>query len=304
MPSHIFTQLGLWQESIATNIKAATAARDYAAKVKMEGPWSEELHALDYMSYAYLQQADDHHAREIRDRVLELRTFKPTRNAMAYPYNSIPARFALERRQWREATELVETWPGMFPVAVALTHFARGYGAARLGDLAGARRELAALEALQPTPADAADQHCGTPAASLEPKIEIQRRAISAWIAQLEGDAAGAERLMRAAADLEDATDDGPVTPGSLVPAREMLGELLLVKGRSEQARAEFETTIRIKPGLFGPRYGAARAALAAGDRRRAAAHYAKLLEGTDPTSDRPEILEARAFVLENPPPR
>jgi len=169
MPSHIFTQLGLWQESIATNIKAATAARDYAAKVKMEGPWSEELHALDYMSYAYLQQADDHHAREIRDRVLELRTFKPTRNAMAYPYNSIPARFALERRQWREATELVETWPGMFPVAVALTHFARGYGAARLGDLAGARRELAALEALQPTPADAADQHCGTPAASLEP---------------------------------------------------------------------------------------------------------------------------------------
>jgi tetratricopeptide (TPR) repeat protein len=252
------------------------------------------------MSYAYLQQADDRHAREVRDLVLELRTFKPTKNAAAYPYNSIPARFALERRQWREATELAETWPGMFPVAVALTHFARGYGAARLGDVASARRELAALETLQPSPADASDQHCGSPAASLEPKIETQRRAISGWIAQLEGDAAAAERLVRSAADLEDATDDGPVTPGSLIPAREMLGELLLVQGRAEPALAEFENTLRTRPGRFGARYGAARAALAAGDRRRAATHYAKLLEGTDSTSDRPEIHEARAFVAKD----
>jgi hypothetical protein len=288
MPSHTFTRLGLWDESITTNLASAAAARK-------DGATSEELHALDYQTYAYLQTAQDSKARQNVQMIAGLASriqiasagnaAPPT--AGYYALAAIPARYALERAAWAEAAALTpSTTPFGWPDAV--TYFARALGAARSGNPAAAQQDIARLAELR-------DRLKANDAYWSE-QIEIQRLGAAAWVALAEGRSAEAETLMRRAAEMEDATEKAAVTPGPIKPARELLGELLLELKRPADALVEFEATMKKEPNRFRATYGAARAARAAGKSKEAAAHYAKLLEIARAADEpyRPELSEAR----------
>lgn len=288
MPSHTFTQVGAWQDSIESNIASAAAAKAYAARTLMTGTWDEQLHAMDYLEYAYLQLGQDAEAKAVLQELAAIHETTPARSRKAaYAFAAIPARYALERRRWHEAAAL-EPRPGPFLRAAAVTYFARGYARARLGDLVGARADLERL----------ADAHARIAARADElndaaPLIEAERLAVAAWIAHAEGHDDEALRSMRAAADLEDA-DDGP-GPGPIVRARELLGELLLELGQPRSALAEFRTALSDAPGRFNGRFGAARAAQKLGD-RDAAALFGQLDALCSKAScDRPELTGRKA---------
>lgn len=290
MPSHVFTRLGLWGESIATNLRAAESARK-------DGWTGEELHATDYLTYAYLQTAQDAKAKAILEGLpgQKRHLTDGMANAVAglFAAAAIPARWALERRQWQEAADL-RVDEKFFPRGAlcwvgAMLHYARGLGAAKTDDLAGARESVAALQACRNTLTESGD-------ALWADRIEAQRLAVAAWIALAENKRDEAMRTMRAAADLEDGTDKPPITPGQIVPARELLGEMLLELGRPAEALSEFETALAETPNRFRSVYGAARAAAKAGEADRARAHYARLLEITRTAdSQRDELREAVA---------
>ncbi|HET9480473.1 MAG TPA: hypothetical protein VFP98_01830 [Candidatus Polarisedimenticolia bacterium] len=289
MPSHIFTRLGLWQESIESNRAAAAAARASA--------WTgEELHATDYLVYAYLQEARDGEAREAVDRLPAL-AGELTPDAPAYvpqgifAMAAIPARYAVERGEWREAAAL-SAQPGLLPGgslcwAEASLHFARGLGAARLGEIQGARSSAEWLTACARTLREAGDERWAR-------HTDVQRQAVEGWTAMAKGDSAAALAAMREAADLEDATDKHPVTPGAIIPARELLGEMLLELGRPGEALAEFEASLRAAPNRYRAIFGAGRAAAASGNSAGALGYYSTLLEITARAdTERPGILEA-----------
>ncbi|HYN85469.1 MAG TPA: hypothetical protein VER32_09460 [Pyrinomonadaceae bacterium] len=299
MPSHIFIRLGLWQEAIRSNLDAKASAEAYAARNGMPGAWDEQLHAMDYLAYAYLQGAQDKRARGVLEELNRIRRVDPPNFKVAYAFTAIPARYALERRQWAEAAKLpvrpgaMETFPWpRFRWAEAHVHFARAVGAARMDDAGAAREEVDKLDEIRRTLAEVrGDYDWGKQA-------EIMRQVAAAWLAHAERRDEEALALMRAAADLDDATDKHPVTPGSLLPAREQLGELLLEVMRPAAALREFETSLRSAPNRFNGLYGAARAAKLAGDRKTARSYYAKLValsrlaDGT-----RPEVAEAKEFL-------
>lgn len=296
MPSHIFTRLGLWDEDIATNIKSENAAKEYASRNRLTGVWDEQLHAMDYLAYAFLQQARDREARAVLDELKAIRKTDPDSFKCAYSFAAIPARWALERRNWSEAAELkVEPidfpWP-RFPWAEAITHFARAIGAARDGDTDRARVEVEKLAEVQKQLAGAKDNY------DWATQVEIQRRAAAAWLAKLERKNQEALELMRSSVDLEDSTDKHPVTPGAVLPARELLGDLLLELNRPAEALIEYERALTDSPNRFNGLSGAARAAQLAGDRLKARRYYQKLVricalaEG-----DRPELQRAREFL-------
>jgi tetratricopeptide (TPR) repeat protein len=305
MPSHIFTRLGLWREVISSNLGAAAAAEAYARRNHMPGVWDEKLHAMDYLAYAYLQGAQDRPARGVLDELYRIRRVDPPSFKVAYAYTAIPARYALERRRWDEAAKLplrpgaMESFPWeQFPWAEAQTRLARAVGAARAGDAAAARQETEALAAIGRAFGEVGGGY------DWAKQMEIARQIAAGWLARVEGNSEEALRLMRAAAELDDATDKHPVTPGSILPAREQLGELLLELGRPAEALREFETSLRDTPGRFNGVYGAARAARLASDRRKARGYYEQLvalcLRGD---GERPELEEARAFLSGARPP-
>jgi len=267
MPSHTFTQVGAWQESIDSNLASKAAAHDYGARTLMKGAWEEELHAMDYLVYAYLQQGQDGAAQAIVRELATITQSSPEKSRKsAYAFDAIPARYAIERRRWREAAAL-EPRPGPFPRAAALTYFARGYARARLGDLAGAHADLDTLAATRARLVTSSEE--GASAATF---VEIQRLAVAAWIAHAEHRDDEATPLMRDAADLEDATDDGPITPGPIARARELLGELLLELDQPGPALAAFNTALAKAPLRFNALLGAARAARKLGNRAQAEA--------------------------------
>lgn len=275
MPSHIFTRLGLWSEDIAMNIRSENAARDYALRNHLKGAWDEQLHAMDYLAYAYLQQARDREARAVLDELKSIRKTDPETFKCAYSFAAIPARWALERRRWSEAAELkVEPadfpWP-RFAWAEAITHFARAIGAARSGDGDHARIEIEKLREIQVRMADAKDNY------DWATQVEIQRRAAAAWLAKAGGQNDDALQLMRSAADLEDSTEKHPVTPGAILPARELLGDLLLELNRPSEALIEYERSLTNSPNRLNGLYGAGRAAQLAGDRMKARRYYQKV---------------------------
>lgn len=289
MPSHTFTRLGYWQESIDTNVASGSIA-------KRDGSVAEELHAMDYRTYAYLQTAQDDAARGMIDALPEVAArFDPEAVGSAAPGSAglfalaaIPARYALERGAWAEAAAL-EPQPSKFPYTEALTQFARALGAARTGDTAAARVSIAALERIR-------EQLAGAKEGYWAEQTEIQRRAASAWLALAERRSADALAEMRAAATLEDGTEKSAVTPGPLAPARELLGEMLMELEDPARARREFEATLKKEPNRFRAVYGAARAASRMGDTAAARRHYDQLLaicERAD-TPGRPELTEAR----------
>ncbi len=295
MPSHIFTRVGAWQESIDSNRASARAAQE-ALRDNTTGLRSyEALHAYDYMMYAYMQLARDREARALVEEVLATRKVNVDHFAGAFALAAIPARYTLERGDWVSAAALTPTpkelpW-NKYPQAESITWFARGIGAARSGNVADAQQSAARLEALR-------DALTAAKVGYWAEQSEIQRLAVSAWIARAESRNEEALMLMRQAADREDATEKHPVTPGALFPAREMLADMLLDLGQPAAALAEFDRSQKNDPNRFRGLFGAARAAEAAGDRARARAYYDRVLALADKAdSERPEIRQAKAFL-------
>jgi tetratricopeptide (TPR) repeat protein len=265
----------------------------------MPGAWDEQLHAMDYLAYAYLQGAQDKQARGVLDELNKIQRAEPANFKVAYAFTAIPARFALERRRWDEAAKL--TLPsgalGAFPWqrfrwAEAHIHFARAIGAARTGDTASARQEVEELAAIRQALVEVKGDY------DWAKQVDIERLVASGWLAHAEGKREESLRLMRTAAELDDATEKHPVTPGAILPAREQLGELLLELKQPLAALQEFETSLRSAPNRFNGLYGAARAATLATDQKRAKTYYAKLMElCRQADSIRPEIEEAKAVL-------
>lgn len=285
MPSHIFTRLGLWQESIESNRGSATAAKAHNSTF-------EQLHALDYLAYAHLQQAQDLAAKRVLDERDATAQGDLENFAAAYAFAAIPARYTLERRRWSDATQL-EPRPSKVKYTEAMTYFARAVGSARNGDVSKARADVDKLQSLQTALVEAKQTYWAE-------QVEIQRRVAGGWVARAEGQNDVALTLMREAAELEDSTEKHPVTPGPIFPAREMLGELLLELNHPEQALKEFETSRQREPNRFNGIYGAARAAELSGDRDKARQYYQSLIglcEQAD--SERPELQQAKAFLAQ-----
>ncbi|HKO97824.1 MAG TPA: hypothetical protein VJU86_12575 [Pyrinomonadaceae bacterium] len=299
MPSHIFTRLGLWSEAVKSNLDAKASAQAFAKRNNMTGAWDEQLHAMDYLAYAYLQAAHDKQAWGVLDEINKLEKVEPQSFKVAYAFGAVPARYALERRRWDEAAKLTvpagtsKTFPWQtFRWAEAHIHFARAIGAARSGDATAARSEVEKLTEIH-------QALVGVKAGyDWAKQVDIERLVASAWLAQAEGKSDEALRLMRAAADLDDATEKHPVTPGAILPAREQLGELLLELKQPVAALPEFETSLLSAPNRFNGIYGAARAARLAKDEKKAKTYYGQLLAlSKDSNSVRPEIEEARVFL-------
>ena len=293
MPSHTFTRVGSWQESIDTNIASATSARTL-------GSVAEELHAMDYQAYAALQTGQDAAARALRRRAAgrSRRASTPTRSAAprrAPPacsrWPAIPARYALERGDWKAAAALAPE-PSRFLYPEAQTWYAKALGAARGGDAATTKAAIVELTRIR-------DELTAKKEAYWAEQAEIQRRSATAWLALVEGRSAEALAEMMAAADLEDKTDKAAVTPGPLAPARELVGEMLLQMDKPAAALEAFEATLKKEPNRFRALSGAVRAATRAGQADRARAHAQTLLKvcAKADAPARPELAEAKKLV-------
>ena len=285
MPSHIFTRVGYWKESIAANLASVEAA-----KVSHEG--GEQLHGEDYLVYAYLQLAQDDNARGVIAAVAAM-TPDPDSFAGAFSRAAAPARYVFERGDWKGASTL-EVKPNKFPQAMAISHFARAIGAARSGDVAAARTDAAKLVELRDRLREAKSDYWAG-------QVDVQVQTANAWILYADSKYDDALAAMSAAVDAEDKTEKAPVTPGPLAPARELYGAMLLDRGMAKEALAAFEATKAKEPNRFNGYAGAARAAQALGDTATAKANYEKLLSlASDTNSDRPTLVAARAFVASN----
>jgi hypothetical protein len=290
MPSHTFTRLGYWQDSIETNIASAAAAR------KEDAP-AEELHAMDYQAYAYLQLAQDRAARRLADALPAISArFDPSRPGSAAPGSAgvfalaaIPARYALERGAWAEAVTL-ELHASRFPHADAITWFARGLGAARMGDLQVARSSIDALQRLEDQLTKAGESYWAE-------QVAIQRLGVSAWTAFKDGRTDEGLATMRSAADREDRTEKAAVTPGPIAPARELLGYMLIAAKRPADALAAFDITLTKEPNRYRALAGALEAARLTGN-KAAERKYLKPLVTLTSKADvpgRPEIAALKA---------
>jgi hypothetical protein len=293
MPSHTFTRTGHWQESVESNVAAAAAAR-------RERQTAEELHATDYLIYAYLQTGQDEAAKRVLDSLPEIASRFDPKIVIAgaggppagyFALAAIPARYALERQQWKQAAEL-KPRETPFPYTEAMTWFARGLGAARSGQARAALESAAALRRIQERLVKAGEDYWAQ-------QVEIQQVAVGAWAALAQAKNQEALRQMKAAAELEDATEKSAVTPGPLAPARELLGEMFLGMNEPVQALKQFEATLQKEPGRFRALYGAAHAAQLSGRRDTSEKHFRELLKVSDRGDDpgRAEIVEAKRAI-------
>jgi hypothetical protein len=283
MPSHIFTRVGYWKESISSNaasVKAAKASKEHG----------DQLHGQDYLVYAYLQLGHDDEARAVIDDMVATSSSLQMRGSV-FALAASPARYMVERGDWSGAAGLAVR-DGPFAFVPAISHFARALGAARSGKAEAAKADIAALAALRDKLAEKKDEYWAE-------QVEIQRQLASAWVLHAEGKYAEALQAMSAAADAEDKTEKAPVTPGPLAPARELYGQMLLERGMAAEALAAFEATKQKEPNRFHGFAGAARAAETLGDRAKAKANYEKLLALAG-ESARPEIAVARRYVASN----
>ncbi len=285
MPSHIFTRLGLWQEAIDSN-----RASEAAAKAKMKGSPDARLHALDYLAYAYLQRGEDSKVEAIVKEIRSMRRSKEEGLTAAYAFAAIPARYALERRRWSDAPAL-PAQPGRHPYSEAITYFTRAVGAARSHRVIEAMGELEVLKSVRDGLSASKDRYWAE-------QVEVLLQAAGAWVEFLDGKHDRALLHMRTAADLEDSLEKHPMTPGPILPAREMLGNLLLEVGEPKEALAEFETSLKRAPNRFNALYGAARAAEQAEDFETARHYYEKLVAvAAEGEGRRTELSEAKAFL-------
>lgn len=245
MPSHIYTRLGMWEECIASNIAARKAAI-------VQGDIGEELHAMDYLTYAYLQLGREAEAARVLGDLREISGLQADVFKIGYAASAMPVRYAIERRKWSEAAQL-KPMTGTQQQVAAITAWARTIGSARGGNPAAARRELDHLEGAFNKLRESGDDYWAT-------QVHVQSNEALAWIAYAEGKKDDALKLMRAAADEEDAVEKRPVTPGAIVPAREQLGDMLLESNRAPEALNEFEKALTMAPQRRGALMGQARA--------------------------------------------
>jgi tetratricopeptide (TPR) repeat protein len=285
MPSHIFTRVGYWQDSIAANAASVQAAKDS----KEVG---DQLHGQDYLVYAYLQLGQDKEALGV---VNDIAAARPDPDAFAGVFSqaAAPARYMVERSDWSSAANL-EVKPSKFPHVMAITHFARAIGAARSGKTEAAKADTAKLADLREKLREAKNSYWAG-------QVDVQQQIASAWVLYADGRQDDALKAMNAAVDAEDSTEKAPVTPGPLAPARELYGFMLLDRGMAREALAVFETTMAKEPNRFNGYVGAAMAAQAMGDVAKAKETYGKLVTlAAGSNSDRPTLAAARSFVASN----
>jgi tetratricopeptide (TPR) repeat protein len=283
MPSHIFTRVGAWEESASTNKRAMEVAR------KGKEP-DEAYHSVDYMVYAYLQLGRDEDARKITQEVMEVAGANPGRFTAPYAVAAMPARLLVERGMWKAAAQL-EVTPTTYPFVEAITHYARALGAARTGDVAAAKAEAAQLTVLHKALEVARNNYWAT-------EVEIQQLGAAGWIAFAEGKSDEALKFMRASADLEDKNEKHIVTPGRILPARELLGDMLLELKQPKAALAEYDASRLREPNRFRNLYGSAVAAEASGDKAAADKYFRQLVAlAAKGDGTRPEVARAKAVV-------
>jgi len=283
MPSHIFTRLGYWEDSIASNVESSRVARD-------AGDFHDQLHAMDYLVYAYLQAGQDANAKAVLDDMNTVKGFTETFLPGPYALAVSPARYAIERGDWKAASEL-EVRPSPLANVQAITYFARALGAARSGNPQAATIDIARLAELRDRLRSAKDGYWSE-------QVDIQQQIATAWVLYAQDRRDDALKAMSAAADAEDRTEKHPVTPGVPKPARELYGVMLLESGRPAEALAAFEATLQKEPNRLGAYAGAAISAEKAGDKAKAREYCEKIVaiaEGADDT--RTEVAGAREYL-------
>lgn len=299
MPSHIFTRLGLWEESIRSNVYSASAAQCYAQEVEMDGVWANEIHAMDYLVYAYLQKGDNIKAIEQRNYMQSIYEVNPHNiPAISYPFAAIPARIALENKQWEEAANLElhdsEVEWDEFPWQRSIVHYGRALGAANIKDFDSAKKEIETLEELRQDLINKDEKYYAN-------QVMIEIKSSQAWLSFAEGNQEKAISLMKESADMENNTQKHGVTPGEVLPSTELLGDMLLAMNKPHEAIEAYELNLKVRPNRFNSIYGAAVSANRIGDQKKAQRYFEMLLALTEGTnSDRPEIAEAYTFLKEN----
>jgi hypothetical protein len=295
MPSHIFTRLGLWDDAIHSNLKSIAAAQCYAVSADIPGHWDEELHGLDYLVYAYLQKGENDLARAQVKYLSTIKAVYPANFKVAYAFAAIPSRYLLENKRWKDAAALQVqpanfSW-NEFPWQQAIIHFTRLLGASHIHNFEAARSELAQLSKLRDTLLQQKDLYKAR-------EIEIQVKIGEAWIQFQFASKTDALTIMKLAAGMEDSTEKHPVTPGEVLPARELLGDMLLQEGHNNEALKAYETSLVKSPNRFNGLYGAGVASAKTGNTQKADIYFKQLLAVTDTAnSDRPELVEARSFL-------
>ena len=283
MPSHIFTRIGMWKNSIDTNIRSisAAAAEDNSGSV---------LHAMDYAVYADLQLGRDREATEMAQ---DAHRFSTPELSSMYARAAIPARYTVERDQWREAAALPDPDESRFPYAGAMTFFARALGAARSGNPAAAETDAIRLASIAEALRRAGDLYWAT-------EVDVQHVSALAWIAFVQGKQNEALSLMRSAADMEDSSEKNAISPGRILPARELLGDMLLESGHADASLAAYEASQVRDPQRYRTLFGAAKASEAAGDEDKSRAYFARLVQMADGGSTRTSMTEARYSVAKS----
>ena len=297
MPSHIFTRLGLWDESIESNLNSANSATCYAGEAEMEGHWSREIHALDYLVYAYLQKGDNISAGELLEYLLSINKVSPSTSS-PFNFGAISPRIYLENRRWEEAAQLKHhasnvDWEN-FPWEMSAIQFARVLGAAKTGDITSATEDLDLLKSLYDSLVKKEDVYKAD-------QVLIQVKAAEAWIYFTKGNGAEALALMQEAATLESETGKHPATPGEVLPAMELLGDMLLDMKKPVKALEAYELNLKRSPNRFNGLYGAALSAQQSGNMEKAKKYFEQLLGlAENSNSDRSELSVAKEFIKKN----
>ncbi|MFT5886577.1 MAG: tetratricopeptide (TPR) repeat protein [Arcticibacterium sp.] len=296
MPSHIFTRLGLWDESIKTNLNSAFSAVCYAARLAPGAHWDEEVHAMGYLVYAYLQTGNNKLAKEQLAYLESFEKIFPANFKIAYTAAAIPSRIAVENKNWEDAAslqlpEITDLEWKAFPWQKSLLFFARALGDIHSNNAEAALKGLDELRSFEKSLISLNDAYKAN-------QVAIQIKTIEAWIELKKGNNSEAVSLMRMASEMESKTSKHPVTPGEILPADELLGDMLLAIDKPEEALEVYELNLKRRPNRFNGIYGAAEAARQSGNIEKAKFYFDALLKQTENAeSDRPEITEAKAFL-------
>ena len=296
MPSHIFVRLGLWDEGIQSNLAAMQAGKKYEQDSAMGAAWDQRLHPTDYLVYSYLQRGRDAEAKAVVAELAQIQKVQPDNLTGGYVLAAVPARYAMERHNWAEAAALTAR-PSSFAFTEAITYWARAMGAARTGNLAAAKENLDQLRSRKDALKAAKNVYWASQA-------EVLVRESSAWLTHAQakpGDDEGQTvAMLRSAADLEDSMDKNNITPGPVIPARELLADFLLEMGHPADAATEYAAELRTAPNRFNSLAGAAKAAEVAGDHAHAREYYAQLVQiCAQADTPRPELAAARTYLAQ-----
>ena len=299
MPSHIFTRLGLWNESIKSNIDSANSAVCYAESVNPNANWVSEIHALDYLVYAYLQMGDNFRAQNEMNKMIEIKEVFPSDHfASAYALIAVPSRLAVENKDWKLATELELPKTNLdwnkAPWPKAMLHFSRALGFTNTGNTSKAQKELDILIDLRERLNEAKNSYESG-------QVTIQIESIKGWIEYSKGNTEKAIEYMKLASKLESETTKAAVTPGEIIPAEELLADLYMLTGKHKEALKSYELNLKGRPFRFNGLYGAAKAAQKLDNNELAAYYFEKLIKvSEDVNSSRPELSEAKYFLANN----